>query len=198
MNDFAVFAFFTLMEEKCHNATICKMKARGLQRRICDFRQFVLTRYPFPAISVSKSLVHQNIRLSRYELLHTEIRPGLSRVLLAIRKNVKFVRHPAGSDISKEYLVPTVCHDVTSLTVIAGQVPPAISFNSQRPAAILPQPPPRHACLTGIINAHHSSRGSKETRGPGRTLVVLAASYGIPVVNDGSPTFFHGVKELIR
>lgn len=73
-----------------------------------------------------------NIRFSRYELLFSEIIRGLSRALMAMKKDVSFVRQQIAAHITNEYVMVTARHGDVSLTIIAGHIPSAAKFNCHR------------------------------------------------------------------
>lgn len=153
-----------------------------------DFRQFVF-KYHFPVIAISESRVGPNVRISGYELFHSQRGTGLSRVLLGIRKDLTYVEHTLSPNDTNEYIAVTIRKGGICFTVITGYIPPRATFDAQRLADILWQTPSPHL-LTGDFNAHHSLWGSTKNNARGKALFEIMLNYDLVILNDGSPTFF--------
>lgn len=77
---------------------------------------------------MSNSRVHLSTRLSGYILLYLEITSVLGRLLLVVRKYIKFVRGRITSDTGNQYVVLTLSHGVPALTAISEYIYSNIRF----------------------------------------------------------------------
>lgn len=79
-------------DERVKGATVFQWNARGLRARLSDFRQFTF-KHQFPILAISESRVEPDFRLSGYEVFQSARPSNVSRVLLALRKNLTYVSH---------------------------------------------------------------------------------------------------------
>lgn len=179
-------------EDDVKQATVFQWNARGLPSRLSDFRQFVF-KYRFPILAICESRVAADFRLSGYEVFQSARDSGISRLFLALRKDLTYVHHDVPSHPNNEYVSVTVRRGKVSFTIIASYVAPSCVFDVSRLNAIIRQCP-GPILLTGDFNAHNAAWGSAKTTRRGRELLDLAYDHDLCVLNDGPPTFVRGTR----
>lgn len=174
-------------DERVKGATVFQWNARGLRARLSDFRQFTF-QHQFPILAISESRVEPDFRLSGYEVFQSARPSNVSRVLLALRKNLTYVSHNVTSHPDNEYVSVTVRKGKLTFTVIAAYIAPACNFDPTRLDDIIRQCK-SPVLVVGDFNAHNIAWGSVRTTRRGRELLELADSHDLCLLNDGSPTF---------
>lgn len=175
-----------------NKATIFQWNACSLRPRLSDFRHFVF-KHRFPIIAISESRLNTTIRLSGYTVLQSTTGTDLSKVLLAIRKDVNFIQHPIPTDPHNEYVAATLKCMNMQFTVIAAYIPPRANFNIERLQDIMRSTPVPHI-ITGDFNAHHPAWGGVRSTARGRQLFDFALSNNLLFLNDGQATYYQGAR----
>lgn len=146
----------TCFENIRKRTTLFQRNARDLRERLSDFRQF-MQEYRFPVIVVSESRVgNESVFPAMNTFILTMHGAGINRVLVGVRKYLKYISHTIPSHPDIEYLALAVTLSGQALTVVGAYVPPSAILSEQRLEHIIGSTPTPHI-VTGDFNVHNTA-----------------------------------------